>query len=254
MIILALETSAASCQLGLHDGQTLRIIEERDARHSRVVLAMAERLLKENDKALRDLDSIAVCVGPGSFTGLRIGVAVAQGLAYAARLPVLGISSLAALAFEAELATRPHRTGDSLRVLATIDARKEQIYCAWFDCDSESVRPIGEAVVCNPEELPEAGALSAELSAQNSVIAGSGLQYVANMPAWVQAMADDSLNQALAGDFLHEDTVVQRHAGLNALAPTARAVAVLGSRTFAQHGGIEPVELKPLYLRDKVTD
>ncbi|MGB5324810.1 MAG: tRNA (adenosine(37)-N6)-threonylcarbamoyltransferase complex dimerization subunit type 1 TsaB [Pseudomonadales bacterium] len=245
MTILALETSAASCQLAIYDGETLRCIEEHDQRHSRVLLAMAERLLETNNKALRELDSIAVCVGPGSFTGLRIGVAVAQGLAYAAGLPVLAVSSLAAIAFEAELATRSCRAGESLRVLATLDARKEQIYCAWFDCDSESVRAIGEAVVCNPGELPEAGVSGAAFTPHNIVIAGSGLQYAADMPGWVQALAVDEFNGA---------SLAQHDTSLSRLAPTARAVAVLASRAFAKGGGIEPVELKPLYLRDKVTD
>ncbi|NNC55417.1 MAG: tRNA (adenosine(37)-N6)-threonylcarbamoyltransferase complex dimerization subunit type 1 TsaB, partial [Pseudomonadales bacterium] len=192
MTILALETSAARCQVALLDGSTLHVVEEREAQHSRVVLALVEKLLEEAGCALSGLQAIAVSHGPGSFTGLRIGIAVAQGLAYASNLPVVPIGTLAALAYQAEHESRVSRGDSPLHVLATIDARKEQIYYAWFECSENSVQMLGTQSLDDPAKLAQQavpdgyskGYSNGQQPLQTAV--GTGLRYADSLPGWVQ--------------------------------------------------------------------
>ena len=102
MKILALESSAkaASAALG-EDGRLLALsVQNNGLTHSRTLLAIAEDLLKNTDCTPADLDGIAVAAGPGSFTGVRIGVAAAKGLAWGAEKPLCGVSTLAAMAWQ----------------------------------------------------------------------------------------------------------------------------------------------------------
>jgi len=97
--LLAIETSANLCSVALmHDREISEIVVSEPRGHTRHLLPAIDRLLIDAGLALRRLDAIAVTTGPGSFTGLRIGIGVAQGLAYGADLPVVPLSSLATLA------------------------------------------------------------------------------------------------------------------------------------------------------------
>lgn len=235
MAILALETSAARCQVALYDGVNSTLAEEQDARHSRVILSLVEGLLGAASLRPQDLQCIAVCVGPGSFTGLRIAVSIAQGIAYAAAIPVVPVSSLQALAFSVERATREQRSDECLRVLATLDARKQQLYCGWFACDAQRIKALGEETVCDPQHvlrsLSPDDASRAEV--MPLVIAGSGLLYRLAMPDWPGAAKVTELPSA---------------------APCAEAIALLGARQLAAGAALRPERLAPVYLRNKVTD
>ena len=118
MQILALDTSTEVCAVALGDGLTWH---ERaivaGQRHSELLLPMIRAMLAERGVTLKQLDGIAFGAGPGSFTGLRIACGVAQGLALGARLPVVGVSTLEALAET----RRDQAAGD--RVIAALDAR-----------------------------------------------------------------------------------------------------------------------------------
>jgi tRNA threonylcarbamoyladenosine biosynthesis protein TsaB len=117
----AIETSTEWCSVALWSDGEVRAIERRAGnRHSELALPMLERLLDSPKKDFADLDAVAFGAGPGSFTGLRIACGLAQGLAFARALPVLGVSTLEALA-EASGATR---------VVACIDARMREVYYA----------------------------------------------------------------------------------------------------------------------------
>ena len=121
MRFAALETSTEWCSVALwRDGEIACIERRAGNRHSELALPMLERLLKQAGLAALDLDAVAFGAGPGSFTGLRIACGLAQGLAFARGVPVIGISSLEALAEE---------SGAS-RVVACIDARMHEVYYA----------------------------------------------------------------------------------------------------------------------------
>ncbi|HSR10897.1 MAG TPA: tRNA (adenosine(37)-N6)-threonylcarbamoyltransferase complex dimerization subunit type 1 TsaB, partial [Thermodesulfobacteriota bacterium] len=135
MIVLALETATLAGSVALvdaGDGETgRRIIGENTLSnpetHSARLMPGIDRLLKEASLTIRDIGGIAVSIGPGSFTGLRIGVATAKGLAYALGIPVAGVPTLDALA-----ATRPFSPDP---VCPVLDARKKEVYAALFRCN-----------------------------------------------------------------------------------------------------------------------
>lgn len=126
MKILALESSAkaASCAL-VADGMPLATAwQATGLTHSRTLLPMVQDMLKNSELSLADVDAVAVAAGPGSFTGLRIGLAAVKGLAWAAEKPCIGVSTLEAMAY-------PLSHIDGVIVCA-MDARRQQIYNAVF--------------------------------------------------------------------------------------------------------------------------
>lgn len=126
MLILALESSAKAASVALcRDGVLIAQSQQCSGlTHSCTLLPMAEQLLKNTDTKLADVDAIAVARGPGSFTGVRIGVCAAKGMAHAAGKPCARVNSLAALA-----AGLPFVPGV---VCPILDARREQVYCAAY--------------------------------------------------------------------------------------------------------------------------
>jgi tRNA threonylcarbamoyladenosine biosynthesis protein TsaB len=121
MRFAAIETSTEWCSVALWAGGEIAALERRaESRHSELALPMLERLLENSGITARELDAVAFGAGPGSFTGLRIACGLAQGLAFAGGLPVLGISTLEALAQES----------GAPRVVACLDARMREVYYA----------------------------------------------------------------------------------------------------------------------------
>lgn len=136
MKILALESSATAASVALCQGEELiaQSFLHTGLTHSQTLLPMAQRLLDDCGLTVRDLDLIAVAAGPGSFTGLRIGVAAAKGLAWAAQLPCAGCSTLEAMAWSL--------AGFSGQVCAAMDARRHQVYNARFQVDGTAPRRL----------------------------------------------------------------------------------------------------------------
>ena len=126
MLILAFETSAKAASVALtEDGKLLgESYQNTGLTHSQTLMAMAQDLLKQCGKGMRELGAVAVAEGPGSFTGVRIGVAAAKGLSWGAELPCYGVSTLEAMA-----QTLGVYQG---YVCACMDARRAQVYNALF--------------------------------------------------------------------------------------------------------------------------
>ncbi len=126
MLILAFETSAKACSVALHDGQKLlaESYQNTGLTHSQTLMVMAQDLLKSIEKTAQDVTHVAAAAGPGSFTGVRIGVAAAKGFAWGGQLPVYGVSTLDAMARQLQL-----HTG---HICACMDARRSQVYNAIF--------------------------------------------------------------------------------------------------------------------------
>ena len=126
MRFAAIETSTEWCSVALSiDGEIAALEERAGTRHGELVLPMLGRLLERARIGPRALDAVAFGAGPGSFTGLRIACSVAQGLAFARGLPVLGVSTLEAIAEES----------GARRVLACLDARMREVYYAALEKD-----------------------------------------------------------------------------------------------------------------------
>jgi tRNA threonylcarbamoyladenosine biosynthesis protein TsaB len=147
MKLLALDTSTEQCSVALMRDDV--VIERcvRTARgHADLVLGMVDEVMREASLALRELDGIAFGRGPGGFTGVRIGVGVAQGLAFGAGLPALGVSDLAAVASQAM-----QGRGD---VLVCMDARMGEVYWAVFRADgSGRLAPLSTEQVGPPASV-----------------------------------------------------------------------------------------------------
>ena len=127
MLILALESSAKAASVALmQDAELLAQYSQCSGlTHSRTLLPMVEDMLKNTDKKLADVDFIAVAHGPGSFTGIRIGVSTVKGLAWASDKKCVGVSTLAAMAW--------HGAAAGGLVCSVMDARRSQVYNALFE-------------------------------------------------------------------------------------------------------------------------
>lgn len=213
MRILALETSTEHCSCALRAGDTTtESVEHAGQSHSALLLPMAAALLKQAGLRFADLDAIAFGAGPGSFTGVRIAVGAAQGLAFAHDLPVLPVVTLEALA---EAAGAP-------RVVAALDARMGELYLAAYERQGSAWQVLCEPLLCKPDALPALGGR----------FAGVGSGFTRHGEALASAYALEAVQPALF--------------------PTAGAVLALALRQFAAGGGTAAAAAQPLYLRDKV--
>lgn len=219
MNLLALETSTEACSVALvHGDEIIARSEIAPRRHAELALPMADALLAEAGLGRHALDAIAVGRGPGAFTGVRLGISLAQGMALALDVPVVTVSSLAALALEAP--------EDDAAILAVIDARMGEIYAASYRRDDHGgLVALDEERVCVPETLalPQASQWN---------VVGTGWNTYA-----------DVLRARLAGELRSAE---------GARYPQARHVAELAAREFAQGRSVAPEHALPVYLRDKV--
>lgn len=149
MKILALESSATAASVALCEDEALIAQSFRDTglTHSQTLLPMTEELLAHCGLTVADLDLIAVAAGPGSFTGLRIGVATAKGLAWAAQLPCAGCSTLEAMAW--------NLAGLDGELCAAMDARRHQVYNARFRAENGTITRLTEDRAIALEDLIE---------------------------------------------------------------------------------------------------
>lgn len=218
MILLAFETATEACSVALlqHDSVIERF-ELAPRRHAELALPMAESLLAEAGLARSAIDGIAFGRGPGAFTGVRLAVALAQGLGLALDRPLYPVSTLAALA-------EPAVAVDGA-VLALIDARMDEVYAAAFDVVAGEMQPLDEERVLPPESLrlPERPRWR---------VRGSGWASFAPrlQPAFGPAHIEAE------GDAL----------------PHAASVARLAAAMHRRGEGLAPEFAQPTYLRDKV--
>jgi tRNA threonylcarbamoyladenosine biosynthesis protein TsaB len=165
--ILTIDTSSTNCAVGLQRGDVLlERVSEAQRQSAQRVLPMISELLLDAKIQLSDIDIIAVVAGPGSFTGVRIGVAVAQGLSMSAAIPVVPLSSLALLA----IAIVSQSTID--RVLVSEEAREGELYFAVYQgSDRQGVELVGREQVALIENLD---ALPVDSVGASWCLAGSG--------------------------------------------------------------------------------
>ncbi|MEP6898616.1 MAG: tRNA (adenosine(37)-N6)-threonylcarbamoyltransferase complex dimerization subunit type 1 TsaB [Rhodanobacter sp.] len=220
MNLLAIETATEACSVALiHGDELIARSEIAPRRHTDLVLPMAESLLAEAGISRHALDAIAVGRGPGAFTGVRLGVSLAQGMALALDVPVVTISSLAALALEAP-------EDDDSTILAVIDARMGEIYAACYRRDDN-----GGLIALDHERICKADALELPIAAAWQVV-GSGWATYATV-----------LSQRFTGTLRSAD-------GLRY--PQAAHVAELALHEFKAGRAQAPELALPVYLRDKV--
>ena len=158
MNLLAVETSSAACSATVwRDGVFFRAFVARAGTHSAALFPMIDEAMKKAGLSPEELDRLAVSAGPGSFTGVRIGVAAAKGLAFPSDLPVIGISSLEAAAWS---------SGHGGTVISLIDARRGNYYAAAFEVrDGVYIRKSEDALISAPgirSSFPDALSLAGD--------------------------------------------------------------------------------------------
>ncbi|KFN52077.1 hypothetical protein N790_12915 [Arenimonas malthae CC-JY-1] len=216
MKLLAIETSTEACSVAVYaDGAVLARHELAPRRHTQLVLPWADELLAEVGLRKSQLDALAVGRGPGAFTGVRLAIALVQGLALALDRPVLPISTLAVLAMQ----------GQGERILAAIDARMGEVYLGEFARDADGlVTATGEESICPPARAP----------LPERVVSGVGTGFGAEHGALVARLGD-----TLAG--FDASTL-----------PHAADLAKLAARAFTRGEAVDAARIEPAYLRDKV--
>lgn len=216
--LLAVDCSGDPCSVAIsHAGRCFRRRSAPGSRQSEQVLRWVDELIAESDLSAAEIDGLAVAIGPGGFTGVRLAVATVQGLALAWQVPIVPVSSLAALAMRAP-------PGD-LPLLAALDARMGEVYAAWFHRgEGDELRPLSNEQVLAP------GQLLRPHGVDKYRIIGSA-----------QAAHADAIIDALGvpEQVLAEDS------------PDAREVLTLALQSWPE-GAQAAEQLQPTYLRDKV--
>lgn len=165
MIVLAFDTALGACSAGVwRDGRVLASeILAMPQGHSEVLMPMIERALAAAGVAYADLDRIAVTVGPGSFTGLRVGIAAARGLAMAAARPAIGVTTTDVLAAGVPDSDRITSDGTARRILAVVDSKRGDVFAQVFDAAGQACGEIVNvaypslADLCGPGPLVVVG-------------------------------------------------------------------------------------------------
>ena len=237
--ILAIDTSTQACSVAIRwGGETLTRHKLASREHTKLLLPMVDELLSEVDIGLSQIDVIAFTAGPGSFTGIRIGFGVVQGLAFGADLPVLPVSTLETLAYTA---TRKLclESDASVQIIPMLDARMDEIYWAQFQIpkapevpgnqESLLLERVCEDHLSAPEQvLPIMNDASTSCNASVIVAVGDGWNYCDRLS--FKATNTDPM-----------------------LLPEAQDILAIAEPLIGTEKVISIDEASPIYLRDKIT-
>lgn len=223
MKLLALDTSSEGCSAALLvDDSVVERFDLAPRGHTRLLMPMIREILAERDLVPKDLDALAFACGPGSFTGLRIATGVVQGLAYGLGIPVVPVSSLAAVAEDA--VTRWDLVnGDGIAV--AFDARMGEVYWACYICRDGQPELTGIEQVCAPASVALADGAS----------------------RWFGAGQGWRLMEAFPGDVTDAMSSID-----DTLVPRASRVAGIAARAFRAGAGVPAEQAQPVYIRDEV--
>ncbi|MCC7082394.1 MAG: tRNA (adenosine(37)-N6)-threonylcarbamoyltransferase complex dimerization subunit type 1 TsaB [Burkholderiales bacterium] len=214
--LLAFDTSTELCSAALWlEGEVAADAVHAGQRHSELLLPMIDALLRCAGIGVRELDAIAYGEGPGSFTGLRIACGVAQGLAFGANLPVVGIGTLLALA----------QASGETEAVCCLDARMRQVYFAAYRRNADGWETVRSPQVHAPQAVPELPSGAWTGCGNGFVVYADALR--ARLGAALAAVAPIEL-------------------------PHAREIAILAAAEVARGGGKPAAEAVPVYVRDKV--
>ena len=223
-LILAIETGTDICSVALiRDGELIALRESDEERnHAKKIAVFVDELLREYDIAAEELDAVAVSKGPGSYTGLRIGVSFAKGLCYGQNIPLVAVGSLDSLV---EVAREDFEAGiidieqwDNALLCPMIDARRMEVYTQLFGTDGVAQSEV-EAKIIDTESFAE------ERKDRPFVIFGNGAK---------------KCTEVLEGATFIE------------VVPSARGMARLAERAFAEGKTEDVAYFEPFYLKDFV--
>lgn len=147
--ILSIETATKYCGVALSkNGQVLvkKESNEDQYRHAELVHPFMEEVMQKSQVPLSELSAVSVSIGPGSYTGLRIGVSAAKGLCYALNIPIIGIDTLEIIARQISLEKAENIQENSI-IVPVIDARRMEVYTAWFDNHLTCIKKVHAAII-----------------------------------------------------------------------------------------------------------
>lgn len=214
-VILCIETATKSCSVSLsQNGKTLQTIElvSDQYSHSEKLTLFIEQILKDQQKSFSDLDAVAVSKGPGSYTGLRIGVSTAKGICYAIDKPLISISTLEAMAYGMYL-----QYPDAI-YCPMLDARRMEVYCAFYGNKESEI----EAKVLDENSFKE------DLDKHSIIFFGDG---------------SDKFKQIVE----HPNAIF-----IDDVFPSAKNMSSLAQLTFDQKQFEDVAYFEPFYLKDFV--
>lgn len=224
MKLLALDTSAEACSVALYTDAGLDGRFQVEPRgHTRLIMPMVRELLSAHGLAATELDALGFACGPGSFTGLRIATGVIQGLAWGLDVPVVPVSSLAAVALRV-IEDGTVAEGDGVAI--AFDARMDEVYWGCYRNLGGLPQLLAPERVCAPE------AVTLPSAPTRWRAAGSGWGYRERMPEPVRRACGQADREPV---------------------PDARQVAVLAVEQFRRQGGVPAGKAQPVYLRDEIT-
>ena len=217
--LLAIESSGDVCSVAVYfNGSIVQDLTHQPRKHSEFILPAIDGLLSALGIGLGDLDAIVFACGPGSFTGIRIAAAITQGLALSHNVPVISVSSLAALAQTA------HRKLGLAQVASCVDARINEVYWGVYKEESQLMVLQGAEVVCRPEDIP---------------------------------LDTSNIDVAIGSGGLYKSQVMDRCPSITSWGSLenseARDVITLGVAQFEKQNFVSVEQAVPVYLRDKVT-
>ena len=230
-MLLSIETSTSACSVALHDADALLGCHELHTERTSAAMltTLIGDLVKHTGHALSDLDAIAVAKGPGSYTGLRIGVSTAKGLCFALDKPLLAVNTLEAMTEQIRpvlslVSGQIRQTDSSLTFCPMIDARRMEVYCAFYDKNGREIRPTVAEIIDEHS--------FAELLAQGPVV------FFGDGAAKCQAVLGKHPNAI----FPTEPVV-----------PSARTVGRLATALLAESQFENVATFEPFYLKEFMT-
>ena len=218
-LILAIETATMCGSVALMSGDhcLAEISIDTATTHSRRLIQQVDQVMRETKMEWDGIDAVAISLGPGSFTGLRIGLSTAKGLCLAANLPLLGVPSLDGLA--RQITAQP-----GTMVLAVLDARKKEVYGAFYQCNKAGVpEKVKKYMVMKPAEM-------AALIEGPTILVGDGSVLYREV-------------------FVEQATAPPIFAPIQTFFPRASTIGLLGRELFANSDFVDPNTVVPFYVR-----
>ncbi len=223
-LILQIETSTTSCSVAIaKDGYVLssKTINQRNI-HAEVITVFIDEIFAENRLTFQELDAVAVSSGPGSYTGLRIGVSTAKGLCFSLDKPLIAVETLKAMA--AGYLSRFQKSAENKILLCPmIDARRMEVYTALFDQNLKQVQPTSAEII-------DAASFKEHLNQQQIIFFGDGA-------AKCKAVLDSHPNAVFIDSFLND----------------AADLTILALAKFQQQQFEDVAYFEPFYLKDFIS-
>ena len=219
MLILGIETATpqVSCAIGGHEGVLASFHVARERHHAEILAPAIEFTLDQAGRHLREISVVAIDIGPGLFTGLRVGIATAKALAYALKVPMIGLSSLDMNAFPVRHTAR--------LIVSTVDARRGEVFYAFYKRVPGGVQRVSEEAVATAEDV--ASRLMA--SGEDCLVVGDGGARYADV------FEDEQHVEVVARGFQY---------------PSAASLVLLAHASALREQWVNPWEIEPRYLRE----